>query len=199
MLCASPRSAPSVPSPSRQDNMLASFTFAAVIAALVFLAWCAVLLGSGRNRPDLPSRLPRSRLMGEAVGVPVLCWAAYHVTQMVMPGSIFAKLAVVLVPVVAVAAWSHLDYLFARAFGGLLLLGANHLLTAAFVVQAPGRSTLSVLLYAMGVPGLVLVSSPWGMRNLLEKARDSGAWRGGALAVCAFYAALFLGYAAAVR
>ena len=179
--------------------MLASFSFAAVVAALVFAAWCVVLVRFAKDRADLPSRLPRSRVLGEIVGVLVLCWAAFHVIQMVEQGSIFVRISITLVPVVAIVAWGHLDYLFARAFGGLLLLGSNHLLNAAFVAQVPARSAFSICVYVMGIPGLLLVSSPWGMRNLLEKTRDSGRWRSATVAVCAFYTVLFLGYAATAR
>ena len=179
--------------------MLASFRLAAILAGLVCAAWSVVLLRSARSQPDLPSKLSRSRLLGEIVGIPVLAWAAFHVTKMVEPGSIFIPISVGLVPVVAIVAWGHLDYLFARAFGGLLLLGANHLLTTAFMAGVPMRSAFSVCVYLLGLPGLVLVSSPWWLRDLLEKARDSARWRGAVVAVWGFYAVLFLGYAAVSR
>ncbi len=175
--------------------MLASFSLAAVVAALICATWAVVTFRCLKARPDLTSRLPRSRVWGEIVGVPVLAWAAYHVTQMVAPGSIFITLSMILVPVVAVAAWGHLDYLFARAFGGLLLLGANHLLTVAFVAEVPARPVFSVFVYLIGLPGLVLVSAPWWLRNLLEKVRDSAAWRGAMTLVWTAYALLFLVYA----
>lgn len=163
------------------------------------MAWSVVLLRAAKSQPDLPSKLSRSRLLGEIVGVPVLAWAAFHVTKMVEPGSIFIPISLGLVPVVAIIAWDHLDYLFARAFGGLLLLGANHLLTTAFVAGVPMRSAFSACVYLLGLPGLILVSSPWWLRDLLEKVRDSARWRGAVVAVWGFYAILFFGYAAVAR
>lgn len=175
--------------------MLASFPLAAAVAALICAAWAVVTFHCLKARPELATRLPRSRVLGEIVGIPVLAWAAYHVTQMVAPGSIFIPLSLILVPVVAVAAWGHLDYLFARAFGGLLLLGANHLLTVAFVAQVPARPVFSVFVYLIGLPGLILVSAPWWLRNLLEKVRDSARWRVGMTLAWTFYTLLFLAYA----
>lgn len=175
--------------------MLASFRFAAVVAALVCAAWAVVSAHFIKARPELASRLPRSRVLGELVGIPVLAWAAYHVTRMVEPGSIFVPVSLALVPVVAVIAWGHLDYLFARAFGGLLLLGANHLLTVGFVAQVPARPLFSVCVYLVGLPGLLLVSAPWWLRNLLEKVRDSVPWRIATALLGAIYALFFLAYA----
>jgi hypothetical protein len=172
-----------------------SFPFAAAVAALICAAWAVLTARFIKTRPELASRLPRSRALGEIVGVPVLAWAAYHVTKMVVPGSIFIPLSILLVPVVAVAAWGHLDYLFARAFGGLLLLGANHLLTVGFVAEVPARPVFSIFVYLFGLPGLVLVSAPWWLRDLLEKARDSVAWRVGMTMVWTAYALFFLAYA----
>lgn len=175
--------------------MLASFPFAAVVAALICAAWAVLTARFLKARPELATRLPRSRVLGEIVGIPVLAWAAYHVTQMVAPGSIFIPLSILLVPAVAVAAWGHLDYLFARAFGGLLLLGANHLLTVAFVAEVPARPVFSVFVYLIGLPGLVLVSAPWWLRDLLEKVCDSAAWRGAMTLAWTAYALFFLAYA----
>jgi hypothetical protein len=175
--------------------MLTSFPFAATLAALVCATGCVVVLRLGKKQADLPSRLPRSRVLGELVGIPVLAWAAYHVTQMVQPGSVFIPIAIGLVPAVSVIAWGHLDYLFARALGGLLLLGANHLLTVAFVAEVPSRPFFSTFVYLIGLPGLFLVSSPWWMRNLLEKTRDSGTWRNAVAVACTFYAVFFAVYA----
>jgi hypothetical protein len=175
--------------------MFTSFPFAATVAALVCAAWTVVFCRYSTSSPDLSSRLPRSPLLGELVGVPVLAWAAYHVTQMVSPGSVFIPVSIALVPTVAIIAWGHIDFLFARAFGGLLLLGANHLLTTAFVASVPARPVFSAFVYLMGLPGLFLVSSPWWMRNVLEKARDSAKWRHALTAVCALYVVLFVVYA----
>ncbi len=179
--------------------MVNRFQLAAALAGLVCVAWTVVLLRYAKGCPELPSKLSRSRVLGEILGIPMLAWAAYHVTKMVEPGSVFGTIAIALVPIVALLSWSHLDYLFARAFGGLLLLGANHLLITSFVAQVPARSAFAVCVYLIGLPGLVLVSAPWWLRNLLEKTRDSAAWRGGVAVVWTFYAVLFLGYAAVVH
>lgn len=179
--------------------MSTNFQLAATLAGLVCVAWTVLLLRYAKSNPELPSKLSRSRVLGELVGIPVLAWAAYHVTRMVEPGSVFATIAIALVPLVALLSWGHLDYLFARAFGGLLLLGANHLLTTAFVAQVPVRPAFSICVYLIGLPGLVLVSAPWGLRDLLEKTRDSATWRGAAAVVWTFYAVLFFGYAAMVH
>ena len=82
-----------------------------------------------------------------------------------------------LVPITAVLAYGHLDYLFSRSLGGLLVLCVTAMLHGAFVRQIHFRPVYSVVCYAVGIWGLVLVGLPWRFRDLLGLMQTSPAWR----------------------
>lgn len=148
------------------------------------MAWTC---GDGVRRwPGLCSKLPRHRLVGGILGLLVLIWAAHHGCAMLEDGlARFRVLVRVAVPVVAILAYTHLDYLFARSLGGALLLVVNELLHAGFAEHVAARPVFSVVCYAIGICGLVLVAAPWRLRDLLEQSSVSVRWRYGAACVFA--------------
>ena len=155
-----------------------SFT-ARALGFAAFLAVAAYTVGVGARRwPDLHRKLPRSRVFGECLGVVCLVWAAYHVCPMLEGGlEKYRALVKLLVPVVAVLSYFYLDFLFARALGGLLLLVVNSLLQGAFVARVPMRPLFSVLCYAIGFLGLLVIAAPWRLRDLLDRTGQSSLWR----------------------
>ncbi|OPZ25769.1 MAG: hypothetical protein BWZ02_02309 [Lentisphaerae bacterium ADurb.BinA184] len=156
------------------------------------LGLAAVGIGYGTRRwPDLWRRLPRERAAGVVVGVVCLAWSAQLALPMLEGG--LAKYRYVikaLVPVTAVLAYLHLNYLFTRALGGLLVLGATWLLHAAFVANLPGRPLFSLACYGIALTGMVLIAAPWLFRDLLKRAAESRPWRLSA-AACVAAACLF--------
>lgn len=61
------------------------------------------------------------------------------------------------------------DYLFVRALGILLLLGANVLLDAAFLRNEPSKLVITITAYLMVIKGMFFVGAPYLFR-------DSVAW-----------------------
>lgn len=157
----------------------------------------AVLFGYGTRRwPRCSTVLPRHRIAGEILGVVCLSWAAYYACGMMEGGLVKYRIVIkLLVPVVAVLAYTHLDFLFARAFGGFLLLAVNVLLHGAFTVAVPFRPFYSVMCYGVGIAGLFLVAAPWVMRDMLSRAADGGRWRCGLTVACALGGLVFAVYA----
>lgn len=144
------------------------FFLSSVIFGFCLVLWAWLLWVGQRQFPDFARQLPRNRILGELVGIITLCWAAYHVCGMLEGGLAAYRLPVkLLVPVVAVLAYGNLDYLFARAFGGFLLLVANFLIHEGFAVNVPCRPVYSLTCYLVGVTGLILVAAPWKLRDLL--------------------------------
>lgn len=172
------------------------FTVSALLFA-VLLAAGAWLFGVGVARwPDLHQRLPRARGAGEVLGIVCLIWAAYHICPMLEGSLEKYRIAVkLLVPVVAVLGFYHLDYLFTRALGGFLLLTLNHLLHAAFSASVPLRPILAIVCYLLSFVGLVFTAAPWRFRDLLEKASVSSRWRRAATFGFAGASILFVAYA----
>jgi hypothetical protein len=99
----------------------------------------------------------------------------------------YRKVVWALVPVIAVLIYHHLDYLFARALGGFLVLCATYLLHAAFAEMVPLRPVYCTVCYAMGLAGMVVVAVPWRFRDLLLAMGKPTRWRRplGALAIAA--------------
>jgi len=157
------------------------------VPSALLLAFClagaAFLFGyASRRWPGLHSALPRHRLAGTLLGALCLIWAAVHANAM-LEGDLarFRIIVKALVPVVVVLAYFHLDYLLARALGGLLLLLVNHVLQAGFAAQVPWRPVFSTVCYIVGIAGMFLVAVPWRLRDGIGLSADSAKWR---LALC---------------
>ena len=145
---------------------------------LLFIA-AAVLGLHGRvfARDDI-TRLPRERRVGELIGILCLVWSAHHGSMMLEGGMVsFRKYIWMLVPIIAILAYGHLDYLFARALGGLLVLCVTAMLHGAFVEQIHFRPVYSAVCYGVGIFGLLLIGLPWRFRDLLGVMQTSPAWR----------------------
>ncbi len=157
------------------------------------------LLGFATLRhPAFCRALPRHRGLGVGLAMLCLAWASVHVALMLEGGMAeYRPLLWVLVPVVSTFAFFFLDFLFARALGGLLLLAATWLLHSAFSAYLPMRPVFSVFAYLVAGFGALLVAMPWLLRDLLERARNDQAWRRCAAALCALFAAVFLLFALA--
>ncbi len=142
--------------------------------------------------PHVMRSLPRDKRVGGVLGSICLLASAFYVLPM-LEGDMerFRPLVVLAVPVLAILCHVHLDYLFARAFGGILILGVNYMLHMAFVVNLPNRLLYAVPAYALAICGMVLIACPWRLRDLMEKAVDQVACRHRCAAVlgalCLFY------------
>ena len=153
---------------------------------LLFLGY-AFGFAPGRMAP-----LPRLRWAGILLGVPCLVWSAWHGCIMLEGGlAKFHTLVWLLVPVISILGGLYLDYLFARALGGFLILSANELIRCGFIFDVPLRGLYSVICLAMGICGLFLLGAPWHLRDALKLSEEKlGAGR--ALAVTLTACALLL-------
>ena len=133
--------------------------------------------------------MPRLRWAGILLGVPCLVWSAWHGCIMLEGGlAKFHTLVWLLVPVISILGGLYLDYLFARALGGFLILSANELIRCGFIFDVPLRGLYSVICLAMGICGLFLLGSPWHLRDALKRSAEKPAFGralAGALAGCA--------------
>jgi len=168
-----------------------TFVFALVVALLAYLFG-----GALRQNTELWRTLPRQRHAGVLLGLIVLAWAAIHVLPMLEGGMARFRILVILaVPVISFLAYQHLDFLFARAFGGFLLLIASDLRHGAFVVELPARPLFAMLCYLIAIGGMVIVIAPWRFRDLLEHASRSAPYRQRIAGVLAVGAAAFAVFA----
>lgn len=80
----------------------------------------------------------------------------------------FVTLVWLLVPVAVAACWFFLDFLFARALGGFLVLVANHLIQHAFAYYCGLRPIYCTIALLWGLWGMTLIAWPWLLRDFWE-------------------------------
>lgn len=143
------------------------------------LAAAGVLVGWGLLKDERTAKaFPRSRLAGEVLAVICLVWSAYHGGLMLEGGlAVYRKVLWAMVPVTAILVYGHLDYLCARALGGVLVLTASFLLHGAFAALVPGRFLYSLVCYLVGLWGMSLIACPWWFRDLLLGVVRGASWR----------------------
>ena len=137
-----------------------------IFLALLCLAVAAVATRFCPPRPKMPGQLARHRIGGLLLGLLVLCWCAKEGAAM-LPAR-YATPVWLLVPVTAAACWFLLDFLFARALGGFLVLAANHLIQHAFAYYCGERWLYCTIALLWGLAGMTLVTWPWLLRDALE-------------------------------
>ena len=140
------------------------------LAIACFLLGGAFFQLSKGNLTDVIPTWPRKPIApGVAVGAVCLVWSAYYGCLM-LEGNLakFHPIVWALVPITIGLSIFYLDYLNARAFGGFFTLSANFLIIKAFVHDVPGRPFFSCICLALGIFGMVALSLPWRIRDLIE-------------------------------
>lgn len=144
-----------------------------------FFLLVAMLAWIMPRRPMLASRIPRNRLAGSILMFSAVAWLAFAAIEMIglNPESQLRLFILLLVPALTVLFATTLDFLVARALGGLLLLACASLIDLAFREATPARLLFSAVCYVVSGAGFVLVITPWLSRDLLEKCAAKPVWR----------------------
>ena len=146
-----------------------------LLVSIILAVFCLCLAGmffqlSRGNWTDVAPSWPRKPIApGVAVGSACLVWSAYYGCLM-LEGNLakFHSIVWALVPITIALSIFYLDYLNSRAFGGFFTLSANFLIIKAFVHDVPGRPFFSCFCLALGIFGMVALSLPWRIRDLIE-------------------------------
>lgn len=143
----------------------------------VFGAAALLLLAAPAAMTRALVAFPRNVWVGRGLAAVALGWSAWLAWDMPM-GFVdaYKQWLYVLTPVVyLLVVWLMEDMLAARAFGGLLLLVAEPVLSAARQPGLPAwRLTMVVLVYAWIVAGMALVLGPYWFRKTVEPLCRSG-------------------------
>ncbi|MEO5753744.1 MAG: hypothetical protein ABIR38_03465 [Chthoniobacterales bacterium] len=163
---------------------------------LVVLSLLAIILPA---RVFMP-RFPRSKMAGAVLLTVDLVWSFWLLATMEMGEfSSFRRPLLIVLPVGFFLVLRFVDeFLAVRALGILCLLAAEPLLDAAFLRPEISRLLLTTLAYVMIVKGLIWVTMPYLLRDLLDwSLKGMARWRllsglalayGVAILVCAFIA-----------
>ena len=146
-----------------------------LLVSIILAVFCLCLAGmffqlSRGNWTDVAPSWPRKPIApGVVVGAACLVWSAYYGCLM-LEGNLakFHSIVWALVPITIALSIFYLDYLNSRAFGGFFTLSANFLIIKAFVHDVPGRPFFSCFCLALGIFGMVALSLPWRIRDLIE-------------------------------
>ncbi|MBQ9447545.1 MAG: hypothetical protein IJU61_13160 [Victivallales bacterium] len=146
-----------------------------LLVSIILAVFCLCLAGmffqlSRGNWTDVAPSWPRKPIApGVVVGAACLVWSAYYGCLM-LEGNLakFHSIVWALVPITIALSIFYLDYLNSRAFGGFFTLSANFLIIKAFVHDVPGRPFFSCICLVLGVFGMVALSLPWRIRDLIE-------------------------------
>lgn len=147
------------------------------LASIALICGLLLLVGSGMLAlwpgvaADVVRAFPRHVWAGRILAAADILWAAWLVLTM---GStwIDAHRAIVYaaVPVIYILVIAFIDDLLAaRALGGLLLLVPLPILESAFTHPASSRLVMTTFAYLLVVLGLVLVWSPFKLRQWTER------------------------------
>ena len=141
--------------------LLASCSAAALLAAAAFI----LTLSRSPAVYRVMERLPRERVSGSILGFFVLLWCVPNIRPIFMPDSPFQQAILPLLGVAFVLAAIFLNYLFARAYAAVLILGAHAVLKAVYPLDPPGYPILAALVMLAGVIGIVLSAKPYWLRD----------------------------------
>ncbi len=154
-------------------------TVAIVLGLLWILSHLAALLWPARVMP-LARAFPRSTPAGVALMAAATVWAVWLAATIDLGE--FSNLrplitGVALVLGVLMVIFSR-EYLAVRGLSALILLGANVVLDAAFLRDDAAKLILVTAAYIAIVAALVLLFSPYRLRDAIAWAERSGArWR----------------------
>ena len=114
-------------------------------------------------------KLTRARVPGAILGFLALMGFLPNVEPMFpMSSNLFW-----LVPAAALLTWLcflYIDYLFARALAGALIVIAHASLAEGYASALPGESIFAVFCFIAGIFGIVISAKPGYLRDLFRKA-----------------------------
>ncbi len=137
--------------------------FAGAVVFTLIAVW--TLRRTPENLP-VAEKLPRHRLAGAILGMAALIWCIPH-AAVVAPGFLLPWLwpLAIVVPVVS---YFVLDYLTARACGGLAILYGYQVVHTAFEMHTPGASVLAVFSWLLGMEGIWISARPCVVRDWIR-------------------------------
>jgi hypothetical protein len=138
-------------------------------------------------------KIPRNVLLGVIFAIIDILWCTPQAVE------IFSQSSGVMIWSIAIAALvigcCFLDYLFARALAGFLILLAHYFLRASFAVDLPLMWLFSIACLLLGVAGIFFGGMPHLFRDLLRKLCNSVKWKTTFVALFSVYTVLMLGAA----
>lgn len=144
------------------------FYISLLLFTIVLFAAEAAVLFFCRDERFLPflEKIPRAKKTGAILGAIVIFWCIPNLRPILDPDSFLQVLLIPLAVAAIVLAVMYLDYLFARAFGGFLILLAHYFLKETHGANLfPWAALLAALLMLMGIAGIFISAKPYYLRD----------------------------------
>lgn len=119
--------------------------------------------------------LPRNRYFGLFAGWFGLIWCIPH-AQAVAPQFLIPFMWPIAL-IAPVAAFFCLDYMTARAFGGLLIIISYEALHQSFALALPLAGVIAVLSWILGACGIWISGIPYSFRDAIRLAAAKTLWK----------------------
>lgn len=120
-------------------------------------------------------KIARLRHIGAIIGFICLLWCVPNAKPIV-----WNWMLPLLYPVaifLAIIAWLFLDYLFARAIGGLSILTSYWFLHDAFTFHSVWSPLFAIFCWIIGITGLFFSAKPYLFRDMLRKIAKQKLWK----------------------
>jgi hypothetical protein len=167
--------------------------FILIVLMVLLLVGLNLYLIKGLHSADAWKWLPREKNFGMALLILSLSYGAYYGRFMLEGGlSTYRPMVWALLPIVAICCYFFLDFIFARALGGIFLVLSIELLGEGFIINLPFRALFSGVTMGYGVLGLFLIGMPWLFRDFLEKVNHNQKFRSQSIFFIGFSAIFFL-------
>ncbi|HBM15345.1 MAG TPA: hypothetical protein DD381_03230 [Lentisphaeria bacterium] len=141
-------------------------------------------------------KIPRNVPLGAIFGAAAIAWC---VPQSL---AVFSSNSVMLFSIIAIVAYLigcfFLDYLFARALAGFIILLSHYFMAQSFAVDIPMLWLFSVFVLVMGTSAIVIGGIPHYMRDFIRKICVSKSFKLSIMAVFGLYLLISL-YAALIQ
>lgn len=121
-------------------------------------------------------KLPRNRISGGILGFLALLAFIPNVEPM-FPVEKYLGVLIFAAIVLAVLCYLYTDHIFARAFAGILILGAHSSLAELYAANIPYYSFFAVMALLYGTSGIVLAAKPYYLRDLIRKCAGNIYWK----------------------
>lgn len=144
------------------------YTILAIAIVPASALFSYALLRLNANNLTSFEKLCRSKAVGIIIGFPLICWCVPH-AQVIVFGWAEAYLWYAAI-ILSVLSYFYLDYLTARAIGGLFIIGAYCFVHAAWDFKFKGAIPLTIISWIWGIIGICISAKPSYLRDFFRKA-----------------------------
>lgn len=137
----------------------------AVVVLMAFFAFVTAKINS--TNIDFFEKLCRNRKIGVIIGFPLLCWCVPHAQAIIFSwAEAYLWYAAV---ILAILSYFYLDYLTARAMGGLFIVGAYMFVHWGYEFQVPLAPAMTIMAWFWGIIGICISGKPSFLRDYFRK------------------------------